>query len=215
MIYSYCKRCKIESPGEFCQQCGKRLSPQSQRNLWSVSARPLADGRIWRGAALALLTVTALLMLLVFGLEYIMGGNGRTANLWQGGVPRMILALPLLGIGVTFLFLALQGEEVSVYFLDKDGAHLQTWHKPSRVKSWARLQSADRTRDVPQQDGTIMHLSQERHMLWKDVQAVKYLPNRAAIRLYHTPHCAPLVLKLPSDEYEQARKYVEKNCKGK
>ena len=54
MIYSYCKRCKIESPGEFCQQCGKRLSPQSQRNLWSVSARPLADGRIWRGAALAL-----------------------------------------------------------------------------------------------------------------------------------------------------------------
>ena len=180
-----------------------------------TKALPLTDGRVWRGTALALVGVVTLLLLIVFGMEFIMGGNDRAARLWQGGVPRLILALLPLGLGITFLFLALQGKEVSVYFLDKDGAHLQTWHKPSKIKSWARLQSADREKDVAQADGTTMHLSQERHIRWADVQAVKYQPQRAAIQLFHTPHCAPLILRLPSEEYEAAAAYVGKNCKGK
>ena len=75
--------------------------------------------------------------------------------------------------------------------------------------------SYDKSKDVPQQDGSVMHLSQERHMLWQDVQSVKYKPGKAVIQLYHTPHCAPLVLRLPPEEYDLAAAYVGKYCKGK
>ena len=44
---------------------------------------------------------------------------------------------------------------------------------------------------------------------------MKYKPGSAAIHLYHTPHLAPMVLKLPANEYELAAAYVGKYCKGK
>ena len=215
MIYSYCKHCKIESPGEDCQQCGKHATAAMQRDIWSISIMPLADGLTWRSTFFVLLSVAALLLALVFGLEFIVRGSADTAQLWQGRVPQLILALIPIGMGVMLLLLLLQGREVNVYYLDKDGAHQQTWHKPSRVKSWARLQSADRRRDVRQQDGSMMRLSQERHIRWQDVMTVQYLPQRSVIRLYHTPHCAPLILRMPGGEFNLAAAYVRKYCKGK
>ena len=215
MIKSYCKRCKIESLGDTCMQCGKRAPAAAQRDIWSISTNPLTDLRLWRGAVLVLLSVTALLLLIVFGLEFMMHGNAQATALWQGRVPRLIFVLIPLGIGVMLLMLLLQGPEINMFVLDKDCAHQLTWHKPSVIKSWARLQTADRKRDVRQQDGTVMRLSQERHMRWEDVVAVKDLPHRSVIRLYHTPHCAPMILRLPSEEYDLAAAFVGKNCKGK
>ena len=82
MIYSYCKKCKMESPGDVCPGCGKRATAASQRDIWSVAAVPLSDGRIWRGAALALVTVAALLFTVIFGLETAV--NPQTAaNMWH------------------------------------------------------------------------------------------------------------------------------------
>ena len=216
MIYSYCKRCKLESPGDICPGCGKRATAASQRDVWSIASVPLADGRIWRSALLVLAGVAALLLIAVFGMEAMLSGNQRAAQLWQqGSLPRMVIAMIPVGLAVVFLFLAVQGREVNVFVLDPQGAHLQTWHGPQKWKSWARLQSADPEKNIQQQDGSVMHLSQERHMNWKDVQSVQYKPGRAAIYVYHTPHCAPMVLKLPAEEYELAAAYVGKYCKGK
>ena len=215
MSYSYCKRCKLESPGDTCRGCGKHATAAAQRDVWSIAAVPLADGRAWRGVLYTLLCVIALLLLMIFGLEAMLSGSAKTAQLWEGPLPKLIFSLLPLGLTAAFLCLLAQGREVIVYVLDPQGAHLQSWHTPSRVKSWARLQSADRDKDVPQQDGSVMHLSQERHMLWGDVQSVKYKPGRAVIHIYHTPYCAPMVLRLPPDEYELAAAYVGKYCKGK
>ena len=215
MIYSYCKRCKKESPEDVCQQCGKRAPVAAQRDIWSISTVPLADGRIWLNTFFTLLSVVALLLLLVFGVEIIVNGTGQAALLWQSAACRLILALLPLGMGLMLLLLLLQGREVNVFVLDKEGAHQQTWHKPSFIKSWARLQSVDRERDVRQLDGTVMHLSQERHLLWKDVQDVKYRKRKSAISIFHTPHCAPMVLKLPYGEYDLAEAYVQKYTKKK
>ena len=214
MIYSYCKRCKMESPGDVCAGCGKRATAAAQRDVWSIVTVPLADGRIWRGALLTLLGVAALLLGVVFALEAMLSGGDKTAALWQGALPRVTLALVPVGLAVVFFFLLLQGREVEVFVLDPQGAHMQTWHEPQRWKSWARLQSADPEKDIYQQDGTVMHLSQERHMLWKDVQSVRYRQSQSAIYVYHTPHCAPMVLKTPVEEYELAAAYVGKYCKG-
>ena len=215
MIYSYCKRCKLESPGDVCRSCGRRATANAQRDVWSIASVPVADGRVWKSIVLSLLSVAALLTAVIFGLEALVSDAGKVALLWKSHLPRMIFLIIPLGLAVSFLFLLVQGREVIVYVLDPQGAHLQTWHQPSRLKSWARLQSADPGLDVPQQDGTVMHLSQERHTLWADVQSVRYRPRSAAIFLYHTPHLAPMMLKLPPEEYETAAAYVEKYCKGK
>lgn len=215
MIYSYCKKCKIESPGDTCQNCGKRATAAAMRDVWSIAALPLADGRAWKAALLALCAVVALLFLLIFGLEAMLCGTQKFVNLWQSGLPACVFAILPVGLLIVFLFLYLQGREVNVYVLDPKGAHLQTWHEPGRAKSWARLQSADKRNDIPQQDGSVMHLSQERHLLWADVQQVKYKPAHASIFVYHTPNCAPLILHLPPEEYDLAAAYVGKYCKGK
>ena len=215
MIYSYCKRCNLESPGDTCTGCGKRAAVSAQMDQWSIAVNPLMDGRAWRAALTALTSAALLLMAVVFGMEAAINGGEAAGVLFRGSTPRMIIALVPVGMAVTFLFLLLQGQEVDVFKLDAQGAHLRTWHGPQKWKSWARLQSADPEKNIQQQDGSIMHLSQERHLLWKDVQAVRYKPGKAAIALYHTPHCAPLVLKLPAEEYELAAAYVGKYCKGK
>lgn len=215
MIYSYCKKCKMESPGDTCRGCGKKATAAAMRDVWSIAALPLADGRAWKAALLTLCAVVALLLIVIFGLEAMLSGTPKAVNLWHSGLAACIFAILPLGLVLVFLFLFLQGKEVNVYVLDPKGAHLQTWHEPSKVKSWTRLQSADPKGDVPQQDGTVMHLSQERHLMWADVQSVKYKPGQAAILVYHTPCCAPMVLRLPREEYDLAAAYVGKYCKGK
>ncbi len=214
MIYSYCKKCQRDSLGEVCAGCGRRIPIAAQRDVWSVSSVPASDGRIWRSAFLAVLLAAALLFAVVLGLEAFADGS-KVPALLSGPFPRLTAAMVPLGMAVVFLFLALQGREVNVYTLEQKGAHLTTWHAPQKWRSWARLQSADPGKNQKQQDGSIMHRSQDRHIRWEDVQAVQYKQNRSEIFLYHTPHCAPLILKLPADEYELAAAYVNKYCKGK
>lgn len=215
MIRSYCGKCKRESAGDTCESCGRRATAAFLRDVWSISAMPLADGRIWLSILYALIAVVALMLAFVFGLEALLSGNVKAEQLWAGPLTTYIFCILPLGLMAAFLFLLWQGKEVVVFILDKSGAHLQTWHEPSLIKSWARLQSADHTRDIPQPDGTVMHLSQERHMLWQDVQAVKYRQMQGVIYLYHTPHCAPMVLRMPEGEYDNAAAFVGKYCKNK
>ena len=61
-----------------------------------------------------------------------------------------------------------------------------------------------------------MHLAQERHLLWRDVQDVKYLKHQSTILLYHTVSVAPMVIRVPdSEEYELAVAFVSKYSKKK
>ncbi len=215
MIYSYCKHCKAESPGDTCQTCGKRASAAAQRNVWNASFLPVTDARAWKGILVLLLAMVALCALVLIGLDALLRGSAGAARALQGNLPALIFAILPLGLIIAFLFLYMQGREILVYVLDPRGAHLQTWHEPSKKKSWARLQTSDPALDVQNASGGKMHLSQERHMLWQDVQSVQYKPSRSLILLYHTPHCAPMALRLPQAEYESAAAYVNKYCKGK
>ena len=214
MIYSYCKRCNMESPGDVCSGCGKRATAALQRDKWSVESIPLRDGRVWRGAFCALFGAAGLLLAVVFGLQAIFNIAGMTM-LWRSALIRVTLAFVVIGLAVVFLFLLLQGRETNVFTLDSAGAHQHTWHSPQKWKSWARLQSADPAKNFQQQDGSVMHLSQERHTLWQDVLNVQYLPKRSLILLYYIPHFAPMALKIPAGEYPMAESYVKKYCKGK
>ena len=100
MIYSYCKRCRMESPGDVCSGCGKRATAALQRDKWSILTVPLADGRAWRTAVLSLLGAAALLLGAVFGLEAMYGGPARVRLLWQSALIRVTLAAAAVGLGV-------------------------------------------------------------------------------------------------------------------
>ena len=168
MIYSYCKRCNLESPGDTCTGCGKRAAVSAQMDQWSIAVNPLMDGRVWRAALIALSSAALLLMAVVFGMEAAVNGGEAASVLFRGSLPRMILVLVPVGMAVTLLFLLLQGQEVDVFKLDAQGAHLRTWHGPQKWKSWARLQSAGMDKAIPSRDGSRYVISEERHIRWKD-----------------------------------------------
>ena len=215
MIYSYCKHCKTESPGDVCRICGKRAAAGAQRNMWNIPFLPLTDSRTWKSILLALLLVCALCFLLLIGLDALLLGPSGASRVLQGNLPALIFSILPLGLLISFLFLYLQGKELHVYVADPRGAHLQTWHEPMRKKSWARLQTASPVHDQMNPSGDMMRMAQERHMLWQDVQSVQYKPRQAQILLYHTPHCAPMVLRVLPEEFEMTAAYVSKYCKGK
>ncbi len=215
MIYSYCKHCGVESCGDVCAQCGKRAPAPCQMDKWTVDSLPLADSRAWKTTLLSLLGAAALLLAAVFGLEAMFGGPARVTLLLNSSFIWVTLSFAAVGQAVAVLFLLIQGRETNVFTLDAQGAHQHTWHAPRKWKSWARLQSADPSKDIAQHDGTVMHLSQARHMLWQDVADVQYRPERSMILLYHTPRFAPMALKIPAGEYEEAERWVAKRCKGK
>ncbi len=214
MIQLYCKKCKQKHEGQVCPLCGNRSSDASATDMWSVRRTPVADGGTWLRVLIVLIVVTLLVFALVFGMEAVSSSSDKVQALMNSSLLSTVLTVPLIGFAVALLDLILQGGEVSVFVLDGSGAHLATWHKPSFVKSLARLQAADPAADIPQPDGSIMHLSQERHMLWADVHSVRYRPHRGQILLYHTPHCAPMILCLPAEEYEGAAAYVQRKTKG-
>lgn len=214
MIQLYCKKCKQKHDGQICPLCGNRSSDASATDMWSVRRVPISDGGAWARVLIALGVVTALVFALVFGVEAVVSSGDKMQALMNSDLLSKLLTVPLILLALFLLLLALQGSEVIVYVLDGSGAHLATWHKPSALKSLARLQSPDPAADIPQPDGKVMHLSQERHMLWADVHSVRYHAGRGQILLYHTPHCAPMILCLPAEEYEAAAAYVQRKTKN-
>ena len=109
--------------------------------------------------------------------------------------------------------LLLQGREEIRYTLDMTGAHLQTWHRASYLRSWARLQSAGMDKAIPSRDGSRYVISEERHIRWKDIHEIKYIPSAGSIKLYHVRHLAPFILRIPDEEYDTAEAIVKKHTK--
>ncbi len=214
MIELYCKKCKQKHDGQTCPRCGGRSSDATATDMWSVRRTPITDGGAWLRVFVALCAVTLLVFALVFGVEAISSSGDKMQALLSSDLLSAVLTAPAVGFAAALLLLALQGSEICVYVLDGGGAHLATWHKPSAVKSLARLQSPDPAADIAQPDGSVMHLSQERHMLWGDVRFVRYDDRHGRIFLYHTPRCAPMVLCVNSEEFPDAAAYVQRKTKA-
>lgn len=215
MIRYYCKKCNAENPSPVCAHCGKKLSGNTMRNVWRVYRLPLSDSGTWFSVLSISALIALLLFLILFGAEFFMTGLQQMTALFSTNLPAVLFALIPLSLCIACIVLTLQGREILLYALDMQGAHLQTWHDASRIKCWARLQLMKPEDAVPQQDGTQLIMAQVRHMLWKDVRQVRYSPRKGEIRLYHTPHIAPMVLRLPPEEYEGCEALVKKFCKGK
>lgn len=214
MIELYCKKCKQKHEGQTCPLCGGRSSDATATDMWSVRRVPVSDGGAWLRVFVALFAVTLLVFALIFGVEALTSSPDKVQALMNSDLLSAVLTVPVVAFALALALLLMQGGEICVYVLDGGGAHVATWHKPSLIKSLARLQSADPAADIPQPDGSVMHLSQERHMLWADVRYVRNDPDHGRILLYHTRHLAPMTLCVTREEYDAAAAYVQRKTKG-
>ncbi len=212
MIVSYCKKCKQDSEGTVCASCGKRASASSVRDVWRVIRVPGAEGGAWRSLLFGVLIVFVLLAGVLTLVERFQSSQ------WDfeqhiGGILSSAAILSALCFLLGGALLLLQGREEVRYTLDMTGAHQQTWHRASRLRSWARLQSARLDTAIPSRDGTRYVISEERHLRWQDIHEIKYVPSSGQIRLYHVRHLAPFVLRIPDEEYDTAEAIVKKHTK--
>ena len=212
MIVSYCKKCKLESEGAVCQQCGKRASASSIRDVWRTVRVPSADAGAWR-SAIGILAFTVILLLIALLLIERFGSSVINFNASVGSLVSSVAIVGVIGLLIVFAAFSLQGREEIRYILDMDGAHMQTWYRASRIHAWARLQRANMDAAVQSRDGAKYLKAEERHLLWRDINEIGYSPSTGTIRLYRTPHLAPFVLRIPPEEYEMAEALIKKHTK--
>ena len=65
------------------------------------------------------------------------------------------------------------------------------------------------------ENGQGVIMGHERITLWKDVKQVRYNPRRTEIKLYHANRIAPMVLRIPHEEYPATETLIKKFCKNK
>ena len=209
----YCKKCGVNSPGNICSRCGKKLPGNIMRDIWQVYRVPLSDTASWKTAFIVLLSASLIMLFFLLLGESVRGDPSQALRLFSNGTAATCLALVPAGLLCQFILFALQGQEVLVYCLDSDGAHVQTWHKAGRLRSWARFQRAHQQDAVPDGSGGMTLLSQRRTVLWGDVRSVTLMPARGEIRLFSSSRLAPFILRLTNDEYENAEHLVKKACR--
>ena len=212
MIVSYCKKCKLDSEGTVCSSCGKRASASCVRDVWRIVRVPGADAGTWRSVARGILLAAVILTGGLVLLERFQSSQQDFEN-HLGGILSTAAILTAGVFAVAAAMLLLQGREEIRYTLDMTGAHLQTWHRASYLRSWARLQSARMDRAIPSRDGSRYVISEERHIRWKDIHEIKYVPSAGAIKLYHVRHLAPFILRIPDEEYDTAEAIVKKHTR--
>lgn len=137
----YCEKCRHESPGRVCESCGRTLNENTLRFKWRRMQRPLADGkRVFDAMKVWTITV-AVLFLILFLTEIITQSNKRAAMamVLSAETVRWLVLAWAAGVAVVLLTLGFQGEEECLYSIDKNGANLQTWITPNRIRCWTRL----------------------------------------------------------------------------
>ena len=215
MIKYYCKKCNLDNDGPMCMNCGKKLSGSTMHSVWAIRRLPLTDDGVWLGALGIASLVVLILFLLIFGAEFFLTGTEKMMALLNSNLPMIVMAILPLSLLLTALLLTLQGHEVLFYSLENYGVILRTWHGASRLKCWARLMGAKLDQVMEDENGQGVIMGHERITLWKDVRQVRYNPRRAEIKLYHANRIAPMVLRIPQEEYPATETLIKKFCKNK
>ncbi len=215
MIVSYCKKCQKESTGAVCSYCQKKQPASSVRDVWRAVRVPVADAHAWRSIISALLLIAVLLFGVLFLFERLLTITPMMDAIALNQLITYIVLLPIVGVIMCFFILSLQGREEIRYALDTTGVHIQVWHRFTYTRCIFRLQAPCKKNLQLSQDGTKFILSDERHMMWQDINEIKYIPSTGIIRLYHTPHLAPVILRVPEEEYDTAEKIIKKYSKIK
>ncbi len=208
----YCEKCKRLSPERQCTACGKSLAGNTYRNIWTVVRVPASDVLIWRKVLLYLLVLDVLVFLAV-----LIGSlfTGKVEQALSSNAIAVILSVYPAGLLITLIGLILQGREDIWYTLENDNVRMQVWYRSSHIHSWSRLQSYSARSNCPQPDGIVLTPQKERILPWSELTGFKVQARLGRIWLYHHGAFAPMILRIPAEEFDRAEALVRKACKSR
>ena len=215
MLIYYCAKCQRQNMHNVCDSCGKGLPGTAARYIWSDYRLPVGDvvklGRVLRIPLIAL----ALLITVMFVMEYILTGARAVDFLTNSGVlPAMVQAF-MGAVAIALLILALQGRENVQYAMDPKGVLKRTWITPSRLNCAARGIRYDKRAIQQNADGLPFLMAHEEYLLWQDAARFKLAPRAGRISLYRPYAFLFMALYLPRHEFDGAADMVRAKMKGK
>ncbi|NLD33665.1 MAG: hypothetical protein GX653_02010 [Clostridiales bacterium] len=215
MLIYYCAKCQRQNMHNTCDSCGKGLPGTAARYIWSDYRLPLGDvvklGQVMRIPLIAL----ALLITVMFVMEYILTGAQAMDFLTNSGVlPAMVQAF-MGAVAIALLILALQGRENVQYVLDPKGALKRTWIRPTRLNCWARGLHYDKRAIQQNADGMPFLMAHEEYLVWQDAKRYALRPRAGRIKLYRPYAFVFMTLHIPREEYDGAAQMVAAKIKLK
>lgn len=215
MLIYYCAKCQRQNMSNLCDSCGKNLPGTAARYIWSDYRLPLGDvvklGRVLRIPLIAL----ALLIVVMFVMEYILTGARAVDFLTNSGIlPAMVQAF-MGAVALALLILALQGRENVQYVLDPKGALKRTWIRPTRLHCWARGLRYDKRAIQQNADGVPFLMAHEEYLVWQDAKRYSLRPRAGRIKLYRPYAFVFMTLHIPREEYDGAAQMVASKIKLK
>lgn len=185
-VTAYCKKCGQDVPvGDFCPQCGRKLTKASLRTAWCVEYEPVRDWMRWNSAARIILPAAAAVIIIVMTSEGIAGGMDAIVRLLNVGFIGMVFGLLGL-IGFMLLcILRLQGESIMDCVMDSKGVHVQEYLlDPTPLKLLMRMRSPSMMENADMEAEEPMLLVAQKEIAWRDITRVQLWPEKQLILLY-------------------------------
>ena len=214
LIY-YCAKCQRQNMRNVCDSCGKGLPGTAARYIWSDYRQPLAD-TVKLGALVRLpLMALALLITVMFVMEYIMTGAQAVTFLTNSGILPAMVQTFFSAVGVGLLILALQGKENVQYAMDPKGVLKRTWITPTRLNCLMRGIRYDKRAIQQNADGLPFLMAHEEYLVWQDARRYVLRPRAGRIKLYRPYAFVFMTLHIPREEYDGAAAMVAGKIKVK
>ncbi len=215
MLIYYCAKCQQQNMRNVCDSCGKGLSAATARFIWSDYRLPLSD--IFRLGAVLRVTLMALALLIVvmFIMEYILTGMDAVNFLTNSGILPALVQVYLGAVALALLVMGLQGRENVQYVLDPKGILKRTWITPTRLHCWARGLRYDPLSIQQNAEGLPFMMAHEEYLVWTEAARYSLRPRAGRIKLYRPYAFVFMSLHVPREEYEGAAAMIAAKIKAR
>ena len=182
-LTSYCKKCACDVPvGESCPHCKAKLAAGSVRLAWCVDHTPVRDWMCWNAVMRIALPVLGLMLLIVFVVEFALGGIAGVTGLLTGGLFPTLAWLSLGALALLLLLFILQGDDLLDCVVDSTGIHVQQYLlRPTALKLLLRLKSPQLLGQA-REEGVLLISTQE--IGWKDIRRVQLWHEKGLVLFY-------------------------------
>ena len=206
-LTSYCKKCARDVPvGDFCPECGGKLTAGAVRLAWCVEHTPLRDWMSWNAVARVALPVVGMTLAMILLLEAILGGLTGLVQLLLGGLLPMLSGMMLGAATLLLLIFILQGDDLLDCVIDSAGMHVQVYlPHPTPLKLLMRLRSPQLMARV---DDTDVLLIASREIAWKEIRRVQLWSEKGCILIYAPVWWQRLCLPCTADTWHDALDFI-------
>lgn len=211
---NYCKKCQQEVPaGAMCPHCGGKLPKTGERLSFWVRRVPVRDWFAWNNWLRVVLPVLGLVMATTVLLEGAIGGSHGIQTLFSEGFMGTLLGVLAGMLLVMLVLLWAQGEEVVVYYFDKNGVHAHTYGKEGLgIELYARFTTKAAAEALAKELPAFSGFRALRRTVipWTDIRRVQFWREKQQVLFYRPSWWQALVVTCPPAEAEEVEAYIRK-----